>query len=209
MRMSLKEKLVMHNVLKEGHFKLTSGKHSNWYINKDDIFSDHGLFTTVRDMICVNLSLNWSHANYNIITGPAIAGAVLASSVATNLGMDFVYPEKVTKQIISPKSRMALDVPNGMEFRRGYDKKINNMNVVIVEDIITTGKSVNETIAAIKECGGTPEKVIAIWNRTGWQADDCPTDALINELVESWDKEYCPFCNILPLTDPKTGGVID
>ena len=216
MSMTLRERLAMDEVIKEGHFKLTSGRHSRVYINKDDIYSNESLFRTVVNMMCTAIVLDYGY--FDIITGPAIAGAVLAAPISLNLGKPFVYPEK--KMELSRESYMCHGEPHfynnivstGMEFRRGYDKKLKGKRVVIVEDIITTGKSVNQTIDAIKECGGTVDKIFAIWNRTGAFFSP-PTDgdviSLINEYVESWDEKECELCKEgIPLTDPKTGEVI-
>ncbi len=55
-----------------------------------------------------------------------------------------------------------------MEFRRGYDKKLAGNHVLIVEDIITTGASVQKTADEIVKNGGFVIGVISIWNREGW-----------------------------------------
>lgn len=209
--MELRELLESRNVIKTGHFKLSSGKHSYVYINKDDIYSDAFLYNLIVNMMCSKIGLIREY--FDIITGPAIAGAVLASPISINLGKIFVYPEKKNEVIITPTWTDQLHINHtiknaGMEFRRGYDEKIKGCRVVIVEDIITTGKSVQQTIDAIKLCGGDPIKVLAIWNRTGWNSKDItsPTDALINEWVDSWDKNDCPLCKkSIELTNPKTG----
>jgi len=190
--------LEKHGVVLSGHFKLTSGKHSNTYINKDSIYCKTDLFELViRNMI---FEIAMSFNGYEVITGPAIAGAILAAPIANTIGKTFVYPEKVEDQPLHGDPSKWWK----MEFRRGYDKVIKDKRVLIVEDIITTGSSVEKTIKAIQECDGIPIGVMAIWNRTGWHK--LSIKSLINEKVDSWwpQNNGCPLCiEGVPLQDTK------
>ncbi len=180
------EELEKYNIIKKGHFNLTSGRHSDTYINKDSIYCTPGLYEHITLKMARMISEEFI---CDVITGPAIAGAVLATTIAQFLGKTFIYPEKID---------------GNMVFRRGYDKILKNEEVVLVEDIITTGGSVNKTIGAIEECGGEVTGIIVIWNRTNWSTDKCKTLSIINEPVESWEPESCPLCaKNIPLQDPK------
>jgi len=183
--MELSKQLKERGVILEGHFKLTSGRHSDKYVNKDTAFCDPYLFKTLfqQFLYCQG------GMQYDVVTGPAIAGAVLAAPVGLFLDKVFVYPEKVEGKMV---------------FRRGYDKIIKDQKVLILEDIITTGGSVQKTIDSIKECGGIPMGVIAIWNRSGWKPVDCLCISMVNEQVKSWEPDECPLCKEgIPLQDPK------
>jgi len=184
-------------IIREGHFLLTSGRHSNLYIDKDRIFRSN----LYQSIVCDLATLAYKHfdiSQIDVITGPAVAGAVLAAPVCLEIqrraAMDkpiyFVYPEKIDGKMV---------------FRRGYDEFLWGRNVLIVEDIVTTGKSIMQTVAAIYACGGTVEGTISVWNRTGWQYFYFSVISLINELVESWAPENCLLCQEkrIPLTDPK------
>ena len=217
--MALVDKLEIENVIKRGHFLLTSGRHSDVYINKDAIFCNPDLFNDVINIMYMKVH----QLDFDVVTGPAIAGAVLAAPLARNLGKIFVYPEKIINGPACP-------ISEGMQFRRGYDKVLKDKKVILIEDIITTGGSVLKTIDAIHECGGTVEKVIAIWNRSKWTTEHCEVDSIIKETVESWEADDCPMCEAwlkeehhkcdtcpstecdcevkYPLTDPKTGYII-
>lgn len=203
-----KEWLGRWDIIKTGHFMLTSGRHSDIYCNKDLINPN----PLVREAVTMDLTTVVEHDVINqvapnevsskiIITGPAVAGAIWALPVANALGTAFVYPEK-------GKVHNGHNIADIMEFRRGYDKFLEDRLVIIVEDIITTGKSVNLTADAIKKCGGLVSAVVAIWNRTG-KTFDFPSFALINDKVDDWDRDDCPLCaGGIPLTNPKTGKVI-
>jgi orotate phosphoribosyltransferase len=188
----LTESFELANVIKHGHFKLTSGRHSDTYINKNLITTDAVLFNVVMiKLMCKTLEFD----NYNLITGPATAGAVLAAALATTQNKAFIYPEK----IINPD---ATDFT--MQFRRGFDKIMRNKRILLIEDVITTGGSVQKTIDSIEHNGGRLVGVIAIWNRSGWEPSNYKIESLINEPVDSWEPDECPLCKEgVLLTDPK------
>ncbi len=191
-KVTLLEKFKKTNIIKDGHFKLTSGRHSGVYNDKDALYSSQYFYETV-----CQLTDRLIPERYDFITGPAVAGAVLASAVCHDINAHsletcrFVYPEKIAGE---------------MKFRRGYDKLLDGKNVLIVEDVITTGGSIVKTIESIEYNGGVVVEIIAIWNRSDWRHEDIPTISLFNEPAISWTPEHCPLCqNGIPLIDPKTG----
>lgn len=193
--MSLEQDYQSLGIIKKGHFKLTSGRHSQFYVDKDKIYRSPVFSSTVNMLavICKDLDL----PNKFVVTGPAVAGAVLAAAVWHNLSstfwvrdISFVYPEKIN---------------NKMTFRRGYDGHLKDKKVLIVEDVITTGASVLQTVSAIGSCGGQVLGTVCILNRSNWITSRFPTLALINRNISSWLPKDCPLCelNTEPLTDPK------
>jgi len=190
--MNLDEQLQNNNVILTGHFKLSSGKHSDTYINKDRIYCNAELFRIVIKNMEHMIKENFVF-KYDVITGPAVAGAILASPISMFLRTDFVYPEK--------------NSVGDMIFNRGYDKIIKDKQVLIIEDIITTGSSVLKTRTSIENCGGIVIGVVSIWNRSKITFD-IPLISLINTPINSWEPEECPLCkNTINLTNPKTGEV--
>jgi orotate phosphoribosyltransferase len=195
----VKTLLRKYNIIKEGHFILTSGKHSNFYINKDAIYCQPTLYRQIFTEIW--LSIRHYKEYIEVVTGPAIAGAILAQPIASLLGDKiFVYPEKTNK------NEYGETIPGiQMKFRRGYDRVIKDKKVWITEDIITTGGNVEKTIKAIEKCKGEVLGISCIWNRNPNYA---PSKGLfiplINEQVLSFFPEDCPYClNNLPLQNPK------
>ncbi len=185
-------------VVKRGHFKLTSGKHSDLYINKDLIMYHPSLFKMV--IIEFMAMIVREVPDCEVVTGPAIAGAVLAAPVAAFSSRHFVYPEKVDDCPVAGNPYNWTK----MVFRRGYDKGIQGRKVLIIEDIITIGESVIKTINAIKENGGETIAVFCIWNRSGWTFPGIEVTSLINKKVESWWPSECPLCTQgIELQDPK------
>lgn len=191
-------KLFMDNgIIKCGHFKLTSGKHSEYYINKDAIYCSPHLFRKITDQLRrlltskLDIDAEWE----GVITGLAIAGAILAAPIANQLSVKFVYPEKIDSDMV---------------FRRGYNRVITGKDVIIIEDIITTGKSVGSILKEIDKCGGNPIAIFSIWDRSGGkELLDVPLYSLISEPIEAYDPNNCILCKKgIPLEDPKTDTVI-
>lgn len=213
----MKELFEEYKVIKTGHFKLTSGKHSNQYINKDAIYSNPVLFNRV--VIRMVRTLDPYINTFDVITGPAIAGAVLAAPISLQLfNKVFVYPEKAIHSELANDPNNGVSETKIMKFRRGYDKILRGKRVWIVEDIITTGSSIEKTMMAILKCGGKVVGISAIWNREAWKPDSqhCPYikikdlvgiqfASLINEHVSSYWPGECPYCREgrIPLQDPK------
>lgn len=187
----MKELFEKYGVIKTGHFKLTSGKHSSQYINKDAIYCNPFLFLKVMETMYEKLKAY--EDTFDVITGLAIAGAVLAAPVALVMHKIFVYPEKINEKMI---------------FRRGYNKILKHKRVWIVEDIITTGSSIEKTIMEIRNCEGKVVGISAIWNRGAWQPSNLagiPFLSLISESVSSYWPDECPYCREgrMPLQNPK------
>jgi len=184
----MKKLLEKQGIIKTGHFQLTSGKHSNLYIDKDAIYSNPVLFDVIIRKMWGKID-NYEN-EFDVVTGPATAGAILAAPIALVLDKIFVYPEKID---------------NEMVFRRGYDKILKNKRVWLVEDVITTGGSIEKMIIAVKKCGGEVVGISAIWNRESWSPTvNIPFLPLINEFVPSCWPFECPECKAgIPLQDPK------
>lgn len=185
---SMKDLLKQYGIIKIGHFQLTSGKHSDQYINKDAIYSNPILFDKIANRMQKDIIPYVDR--FDVITGPAIAGAILAAPISLSLNKIFIYPEKIDGNMI---------------FRRGYDKILRNKRVWVIEDIVTTGGSVEKTIATIVKCKGEVVGVSAIWNRGSWSVKtNIPFLSLINELVPSYYPNKCPACKAKkPLQNPK------
>lgn len=223
MNSDYKQALIDNGVAKKGHFRLTSGRHSDIYISKDAIYCNPELFSATVGLL---EAMSFVQQNYpelpastlnqeediDIITGPAIAGAVLAAPIALRTGKIFVYLEKHRKPIVENGHLVEYrDVP---QLLREYSKMVAGKKVLLIEDIITTGESVNDTMKCIHEAGGQVVEVRCIWNRSGLQrfigtrkgdngleGDFVPILSIINEKVESWEPEECPICYELATSD--------
>lgn len=181
--------MIQYGVVREGHFKLTSGRHSGTYINKDALWLYPNLINFVINTFIKLIEKSGFLERCDVITGPALAGSIFAAPISLHFKLPFVYPEKKD---------------DNMVFRRGFNTFLQNKNVIIIEDIITTGNSLLKTANAIEENGGTVVGSFVFWNRTDITFTDFPTHNIIEIPVTSYDPNNCELCKKNePLTNPK------
>lgn len=173
-------------ILLNGHFVGTSLLHFDTYVNKDFLYPH----TKETSRICRLVAQKYKDKNIDVVVGPALGGIILSQYVAGHLteilGKEVlgIYTEKNSegKQI----------------FTRGYEKYIEgNKNVLIVEDIVTTGGSVLKVIEAVKSAGGSIVGVCALVNKNKDLNSDiftAPFFALSDLFIPTYQKENCPFC---------------
>ncbi len=162
------------DVLKEGHFLLTSGRHSDKYLQCACLFRN----TKYAEPLCAELAENFKNENIDVVIGPAMGAIQMAYEVSRHLDCQNFFAERED---------------GVMKLRRGFD--VNGMRVLVVEDVVTTGGSVKEVIEAVKRDGGTVCGVGLIVDRTGGKCDfGVPVKSIIAMEVESWEADECPLC---------------
>lgn len=171
------EILKQAGVLLEGHFLLTSGRHSDRYLQCAKIFRH----TKYSEELCGALAESFKEIKIDIVIGPALGAVQMAYEVSRHIGCENFFAER--------------NSGGKMELRRGFEIK-PGMNVLIVEDVVTTGGSVKEVIEIVREQGGIVAGVGAIIDRTGGEMDfGVPFKSVISMKVESWEAENCPLCS--------------
>jgi len=137
----------------KGHFVYAAGGHGNVYVDKAQIT----FWPTETSRLCEDIAWRWRFENVEAVVGPAIGGIKLADRVAEWL-------TKFTgKQI--PALYTEKDENGKLVLKRGQDK-IKDKVTLVVEDILNTGKSANETIAACNEAGAIVVGCHALVNRS-------------------------------------------
>ncbi|MFA6720929.1 MAG: orotate phosphoribosyltransferase [Candidatus Cloacimonadaceae bacterium] len=176
--------LVANGAILEGHFLLTSGKHSGTYVEKIRLLQDPASAALVCEMLADLLE----PYDFDTVAGPAYGGIVLAFEVARLLGKNFIFSQR-------QDGRMAI--------RGGFDLS-QVENAVVVEDIVTTGGSVREVLACLQQKGVKVQAVAGIVDRSGGTADfGCPFSSLLKMDIPVWDADACPLCaSGIPLTRP-------
>ncbi len=172
-------------VITDSHIVYTSGKHGSAYVNKDAVYPH----TWETSQLCYLISRQFKNDNVQVVIAPAIGGVILMNWTAhhlTNLmGRDVlgVYAEKEG---------------DGFVIKRGYDKLLAGKNVLVVEDILTTGGSVKKVIEAVRALGGNIVGLGVLCNRGGITAQDVgrvpKLFALADVNLEAWDEAECPLC---------------
>ncbi|MBZ4646573.1 MAG: orotate phosphoribosyltransferase [Clostridia bacterium] len=162
-------------VLLEGHFLLTSGRHSNKYLQCAKIFQ----YTKYSEELCKALADKFKDAGVDVVIGPAIGAIQMSYEVSRWLGVKNIFAER----------------ENGiMTLRRGFTIE-KGQKVLVVEDVVTTGGSVREVIKIVQESGGEVAGVGAVVDRTGGKIDfGTRFEAVISMEVESYEPENCPLC---------------
>ncbi len=182
MEINIKEIYEKYNALLKGHFLLSSGKHSQYYLQSARVLE----YPEVAEKIAKALAKKiQSQIEVDTVCSPAIGGLLIGYELARALGVRFIFTER----------------KNGkMELRRGFEVKPNE-RVLICEDIITTGGSAMEAAREIEKRGGKIVGFAAIANR-GICPDkkECklpknlPLFTLGNFEFETYEPENCPLC---------------
>ncbi|MGL5693883.1 MAG: orotate phosphoribosyltransferase [Peptostreptococcaceae bacterium] len=167
------EILKKSDALLEGHFLLSSGKHSNRYVQCAKVlrFPEYAaeVLSTVVDQI--------KDLDIDLVVGPAMGGVIVSYELGRQLNKETVFTERKD---------------GVMELRRGFEVK-PGAKIIIAEDVVTTGKSTIETKKALEALGGEVIGVACIANRTN---DDIgmPIYSAIKLEIQVHDADNCPLC---------------
>ncbi len=179
----VRDLLLATNAIMNGHFLLTSGLHSPHYVEKFNVLQ-HPAYT---QRLCEAMAEKFRDADIETVVGPVTGGVLLAHETGKALGTRAIFTER----------------ENGkMTFRRGFSLHPGE-RVLIVEDIVTTGGSIQEVIDVVREHGGIPVAVSMLVDRSGGKAKfgDVPATALLHMDVETYAPEECPLCKQkIPMT---------
>lgn len=161
--------------LLDGHFRLTSGRHSNTYFQCAKVLQHPEHLGTVCSMI----ARHFSGKGVETVISPAIGGIVVGTEVGRQIGVKTIFAERKD---------------GAMTIRRGFTLEPNE-RVLVIEDVITTGGSVAEVIALVKEAGATLVGVGSVVDRSNGRvrlADD--QISVLSMEVISYTPEECPLC---------------
>jgi orotate phosphoribosyltransferase len=158
----------------KGHFVLTSGRHSDTYVQCARVLEDPVLTTRLASSIADRLE----GREVDLVAAPAVGGIVIGFAVAQALGTPFVFAEREG---------------GSMALRRGFAIP-DGARVLVVEDVVTTGGSVAEVIDLVKDAGGEVVGVASLIDRGGKKAFDEEFMPLMRLEVASWDAEACDLC---------------
>jgi orotate phosphoribosyltransferase len=160
--------------LLEGHFLLSSGLHSPVYLQCAKVLQH----PDIAEKLCAQLADNFKE-DINVVISPAVGGIIVGYEVARALKARTVFAERVEGK---------------MSFRRGFELK-RGENVLAVEDVVTTGGSLNEIIrlAEKKKCNVVGAGMLV--DRSGGKIQfGVKRSALLTLDVPTYPKESCPLC---------------
>jgi orotate phosphoribosyltransferase len=178
------------DALLEGHFKLSSGNHSQFYLQSAKVLENPKTAKLLADALAKQIKE--SGLEVDTVCAPALGGLIAGFALATALDVRFIFAERVNGE---------------MNIRRGFEVS-KGEKVLMCEDIITTGGSAMEAAAVVKELGGDIVGVAALANRGFCKREhsdvetkqncklpqDIPFFALADFTFEMYDSETCPLC---------------
>jgi orotate phosphoribosyltransferase len=172
------------DALLEGHFKLTSGKHSDIYYEKFMILKR----PRICEKVCIELAKMFEKDEVELVVGPTTGGVIIAYEVAKYLGVDSIYAE--------PGEGIT-----GRVLKRGFDIKPGT-NVLIVDDVLTTGTSIVELLEMVEAYGAHIVGIGEFLDRSGGKVKfGYPLKALATVAANAWAPEDCPLCKKdIPIT---------
>lgn len=161
----------------EGHFQYASGRHGDRYIEKFRLLERPA---TTADL-CGQIGAAFAHANVEVVVGPTTGGILLSHETAKGLGTKAFFAESADG--------------GGRYIGRGFSFE-PGQRTLIVDDVLTTGGSIRDTIAAVRAAGGAPIGVAVVVDRTNGQTafEDLPFFACLTIEVASWEAGECPLC---------------
>ena len=161
-------------IVTNSHFVYTSGRHSSIYINKDALYAH----TKIISSLCQLMAHPYNADQIDVVVRPVLGGIVLSQWVAHYYNNN---RSTVNAGYICQKGDDSLD--KKFFFGRGYDKFISSRNILVVEDLFTTGGSVRQVVETVRGYGGNVVGVSVLCNRGNVQSSDVgnvPIHALIS-----------------------------
>jgi len=172
----------------EGHFLLSSGLHSRYYLQSALVLQ----YPSVAEMLCSSLAEKFLDKNVDVVIAPAVGGIIVAHEVARRLNVKAIFTER----------------QNGVfTLRRGFsiDK---GEKVLVVEDVVTTGGSVEEVINLVIEYGGEVVGLGVLVDRSADFVPSIPYAYLLKLNIENYEPKDCPLCKEgMPLIKPGSKGL--
>jgi len=158
-----------------GHFMLSSGLHSEQYLQSALVLQQPDIATR----LCAALAEHFRDSKIEVVIAPALGGVFVSHETARALGVRAVFAERVNGELT---------------LRRGFVIKPGE-RVLVVEDVITTGKSTKETIKVVQQAGGVAIAAASLVDRSGGKADvGVPYKSLVTLSVPTYAPENCPLC---------------
>jgi orotate phosphoribosyltransferase len=162
--------------IRKGHFELSSGRHSDTYVQCALVLQH----PKHAEKLGAALAELFHDLKPQAVVSPAIGGLIIGQEVGRALGVRAFFVER--------------DKSGQMSLRRGFEVK-RGEQVLVIEDVWTTGGSTRETIGVLEEAGGVVIAVGAIIDRSAGRAEwNIPARALVEMSAASYEVDDCPQC---------------
>lgn len=187
MATTLEQQLRREDALLSGHFRLSSGLHSDTYVQCARFLRKPELAAAASAELA--RQIKESGLQPDTVVGPAMGGVVIGYELARQLGVPGIFTER--------------DADGQMTLRRGFTIAPGE-KVIIAEDVVTTGKSTLEVARVLRALGAEVLAVASLIDRTGGAGGlDFPHFALLPVQAATYAPESCPMCAAgLPVVKP-------
>jgi orotate phosphoribosyltransferase len=169
------EKLFLESgALLQGHFLLSSGLHSDRYLQCALVLAQPGAAELLGRALAEKCAVK-----PDLVLSPAMGGLMIGHETARAFGVRHYFTERVD---------------GAMVLRRGFELKPGE-KILVVEDVVTTGKSTKEVFEVIRAADATPVAAASIVDRSEGKSDlGVPYAALWTVSIPAWKSEECPPC---------------
>lgn len=173
-----------YGALLKGHFKLSSGLHSEKYLQCALVLQHPG----ISEILSKALAKRFAAHKIEVVIAPALGGVTLAYEVARALGARGIFAEREA---------------GVMTLRRGFSIT-KGERVLVVEDVVTTGGSIKEVMRLVRADGGEVAGAGSIIDRSAGKADlGVPFESLAKVEIETFKESDCPLCKKnIPMIKP-------
>ncbi|MDO5044900.1 MAG: orotate phosphoribosyltransferase [Coriobacteriia bacterium] len=161
----------------QGHFQLTSGRHSDTYIQCARVLENPDVTSKLAQESIERLPQDLIDS-IDLVASPAVGGMRFGFAVAQALHKNFVFSERVEGK---------------MQFRRSFTIE-SGQRVLVVEDVVTTGGSVKEVCDLVEAAGGEVVAVVSLIDRKTDKKFSAPFYPLLELPTLSWDPDECELC---------------
>lgn len=171
------------NAIKKGHFLLSSGLHSDTYFQSALVLQ----YPKYAEFLCKKLAIYFREYKVDVVIGPALGAILVAYEIARFLNARAIFTERES---------------GTMKLRRGF-KIEETENVLIVEDVITTGLSTREVIEVVKSYKGNIVGIGCLIDRSEDLSFEYPFYSLLKIKVKTYNPENCELCKQnIPIEKP-------
>jgi orotate phosphoribosyltransferase len=184
MTMAAQDLFEKSGAVLNGHFLLTSGLHSPIYWEKFQVLQ----YPQYTQELCRQIAEHFKNMDIQVVAGPTTGGVILAFEVGRQLGVRGIFAEKA-------------EGSSERSFRRGFNIAPGE-RVLLVDDILTTGSSVFQVIAAINQLKGKLVGIGVLVDRSDKPIDfGVPLFSCVRSATVTYKPEECPLCKAgIPLT---------
>jgi orotate phosphoribosyltransferase len=163
------------NAVRHGHFRLTSGRHSDTYIQCARVLE----YPTLTNQLAAEAAARLPpDLRIDLVASPAVGGILFGFAVATALDLPLIFSERENGAMVF---RRSFEVPAGAR-------------VLVAEDVVTTGGSVKEVCDLVADKGGTVVAVVSLIDRGGTPVFSAPFFPLLRLETPSRDPSDCELC---------------